>query len=458
MKTQNEIVKHLMGAACLMAAWAGSAAAGVTATQIQQLAQPYVDAGEVVGMTIGVIHGADQTVAGVGKLGKKDPRQAGGDTVYEIGSFTKVLTGLLLADAVKRGDVTLETTLSDLGVQTANDKVGDITLLQLSTHTSGLPRLPHNLTITDPTNPYASYTQGDLNACMKTCALDHDPGTATAYSNLGTGLLGELLAQQAGKTYGELLEERVFKPLGMHDSVLVFTPSMQDRVASPHAAGGVPSHHWDLPVLAGAGGVRSTVNDLMKLVALNLEPGGTLIEPLETAWTIHKKPLTEGDLPGGLGWFVAQDGQTRWHNGETGGFHSIVLVNRQLDIGVVILANTATAEIEKLANDVFMATLGMPVEPRVFTKGVEVPIATMDRLVGEYKIGNRFTFNVTRQDTQLMVQLTGQQPLIVIPESPTLWRYRDIEDAAIRFNVDGKGKVKSLTLLQHGIEQTAKRQ
>lgn len=441
-------------------AWVSKAGAGITAGEIERLAQPYVDAGEVVGMTIGVIHGVDQAVAGVGSFGKQDPRVPGGDTVYEIGSFTKVLTGLLLADSVTQGGLKLQMPLGELGVETSSDTVSGITLLQLSTHTSGLPRLPQNLKIIDPTNPYAAYTQADLIDCMKRVQLDHAPGSATAYSNLGTGLLGELLGQEAAMSYEALLDERVLQPLGMGDSSVQMRAGMRERAAAPHAAGGVPSHHWDFPVLAGAGGVKSTVNDLMRLVDASIHPdkAGELKNAIELAWQIHQPSLKEGGMANGLGWFVAQDGKTRWHNGETGGFHSIVLVNRALKIGVVILANTATAEVETLANDLFKAALGIPVEPRVFEKKVEVPVRVMDRLVGEYKIGNRFTFNVTRQGAQLLVQLTGQPPLVVIPESPTLWRYRDIDDAAIRFDVDAKGRVKSLTLLQHGIEQKAMRQ
>ena len=447
----------------------GNTFAQISAAEIRQLAQPYTQSGQVVGMTIGVLYRSEPVVVGVGKLGRQDPRTPDGDTVYEIGSLTKVLTGVLLADAVTRGEITLDTTLAELGwVATPgprkhggprkDQRPGAITLRQLATHTSGLPRLPQNLALTDLKNPYATYTLADLKHAVAKVHLENLPGDQASYSNLGLGLLGDALAEKAGGRYAEVLAERVFKPLGMSDSAVVATPAMQERLAAPHTSGGEPSSFWDFQALAGAGGVKSTANDVLKLVAASLAPENVSLGPaLALAWRVHQTPLKEGDLASGLGWFVAQDGQTRWHNGQTGGFYSIVLANRELDIAVVVLANTATSEVETLANDVLLATLGIPVEPREFPQGAEVPVAHLDRLVGEYKIGNRFIFTVTRREQQLFVQLTGQPALLLLLDSPMLWRYRDIENAAVRFDVDDQGQVASLTLLQHGIEQTALR-
>ena len=156
--------------------------------RIDQIAQPYLK--HVKGMVIGVIHGEGKPPLVIG-YGANKPD---GDTVYEIGSISKVFTGVLLACLVQEGKLKLTTPVQDLlpdGVRMP----GPITLMHLTTHTSGLPRLPANIAPKDLTNPYADYTFAQMYDFLSTAELNSPVGTKYAYSNLGAALLGHALAR-----------------------------------------------------------------------------------------------------------------------------------------------------------------------------------------------------------------------------------------------------------------------
>jgi CubicO group peptidase (beta-lactamase class C family) len=357
-------------------AWAADA----LKPRIDRLAQPYVDAKIVVGMTIGVVQRGEETVVGFGHFATDHDRQPDGDTVYEIGSTTKVFTGLLLADAVARGRLRLDQPARELLPPEVKMPVrGErtITLQDLATHVSGLPRMPDNFRPADVNNPHADYTIEQLHEFLNGHQLVRSPGEKSEYSNLAVGLLGHLLARNASLTYEELMREQIAEPLDMHDTVIKLNDDLRGRLAPPHLADGTAASNWDIPPpLAGAGAIRSTANDMLRFIAANLKPpAGTLGTAIETAWTIHQPPLAEGDLAKGLGWLMARDGQTRWHNGQSGGYHAALFVNRQIDAGVVVLANTATMEVDQLAEQIIRMLAGATVEPRTFEKPVEADIA-----------------------------------------------------------------------------------
>jgi serine-type D-Ala-D-Ala carboxypeptidase/endopeptidase len=243
--------------------------------------------------------------------------RANGDTIFEIGSVTKVFTAMLLEDAVARNEVALADPIAkylppEVRAPQRNGKV--ITLEQLARHTSGLPRLP-NLNPRDLENPYADYTVEQLYAFLSTLELRHDPGEAEEYSNLGVGLLGHLLARRAGVDYETLVRERILEPLGMKDTVVTLTPKLRKRLAPGHDAELRPAKNWDLPTLAGAGALRSSVNDMMKFIDA----------------VLARKQLD-------LGW--QRYGNILWHNGGTGGYRSFVAIDRTQRIGVVVLSNS----------------------------------------------------------------------------------------------------------------------
>lgn len=276
------------------------------------------------------------------------------DTIYEIGSITKGLTGILLADMAARGELSIHDTLGALLPDGAAypEAIRQITLVQLATHASGLPRLPGDLFVgADQSNPYAHYDAGRLLSFLRgyTAASASGPITPT-YSNLGFGLLGYVLAQKAGMPYEQLLKTRLLDPLGMRDTSIVLTDAQRARLATGHA-GGVAVANWDLTgALAGAGAVRSTAGDMAKLLAALMHPPAT---DLGKAITIALEP--RGDLGAskiGFAWITstAPDGTTyTWHNGGTGGYRTFIGFTGDKRAGIVALTNVGDEGADALA-------------------------------------------------------------------------------------------------------------
>jgi len=221
---------------------------------------------QAVGIVVGVIEPAGRRVVACGNLASGDPRPLDGDTIFEIGSISKVFTSLLLADMVHGKEVALDDPAAKYlpeNVKMPERSGKSITLHDLSTHTSGLPRLPGNLKLKDPRNPYADYSVDDLYWFLSSYELPRDPGVEFEYSNLGGGLLGHLLARHAGTDYENLIKTRITEPLGMTDTGITLSPSMRQRMATGHTAMLAPTANWDLPTLAGAGALRSSANDIL---------------------------------------------------------------------------------------------------------------------------------------------------------------------------------------------------
>jgi CubicO group peptidase (beta-lactamase class C family) len=415
------------------------------ADRVDRLAAPYVEGGTVIGMVVGVRDGEDELIRGYG-AGAPGP-----DTVYEIGSVSKVFTGVLLAALVRDGVVRLDQPVSELlpagaVVPAAGER--RITLVDLSTHTSGLPRMPDNFAPKDPRNPYADYGTDRLLEFLATVKPARAPGAAYEYSNVGAGLLGWALSRKAGKSYEELLAERITGPLGMKSTVVTLTPELQARLAPGHDASGRPEGNWDLPAFAGAGGIRSTVADMMRFLGANLSAGKPLGETLAFAREVRYTPPEQGAHGVGLGWHVSPAG-IHWHNGQTGGYHSFAALDTANGRAVVILADTATGEVDRLGDEIVRALLGEKVEPRRFPREVAVKAEVLEAYAGTYALFGDFKLTVTVEDGRLMVQATGQEKLPVFATSETEFFYK-VADARITFERDAEGKVKRLVLHQGG--------
>lgn len=299
-----------------------------------------------VGLVVGVVENGRPRVVAAGRRGGEGSPAPDGRTVFEIGSVSKVFTTTLLAEMVARGEVALDDPVRRFlpdSVRVPSRGGREITLLDLATATSGLPRLPGNLSPADRADPYADYTESRLYAFLSGYTLPRDPGAAYEYSNLGMGLLGHVLALRAGKPYEELVAERVLLPLGMRDTRIVPTPSMRERLAAGHRADLAPVGGWNFAVLAGAGGWRSTADDMLRFLAAQLSPPpGPLGRALAMARE-PRRPTGRPELRIGLGWHVVDRGgrSIAWHNGQTAGYHSFVGVDAASGAGVVVLGNSA---------------------------------------------------------------------------------------------------------------------
>src|SRR5438270_9722467 len=203
---------------------------------IRQMLSTRVDVQkQATGIVVGVIDSKGPHIISYGTMGLNDKRSVNGDTVFDIGSITKVFTALLLADMAQRGELRLDDPAAkylDAKRVKVPERAGkQITLADLATHTAGLPLRPTNLVSKDPNDKYRGYTADLMYECLSSFALPTDIGTKYEYSNLGYGLLGHVLEKRMGATYSELVESRITQPLEMKDTRIDPTPAMKSRMA-----------------------------------------------------------------------------------------------------------------------------------------------------------------------------------------------------------------------------------
>jgi CubicO group peptidase (beta-lactamase class C family) len=323
---------------------------------LDDLAGRAMRSGRRVGLVVGYRAGGEERVAGYGRVGP-DASKAHGTpdpptslTLFEIGSITKVFTGLLLADLAGEGVVGLDEPLARYLPATAavpSREGREITLGDLASHGAGLPRNPRGMLgrwLRDRHNPFAALSAEDVLEGLARTRLRRRPGGRGRYSNLGAGLLGEALARAAGLPYEQLVRERICLPLGMADTVVEPSAEQVARLAVGHTRRGRPVPRFEVPALPGAGALRSTAADMLRFLAANLDPAGTpLAAQLERAQR-PRLPMARG-VQVGLGWLVVRSpepaGPLLWHNGGTNGFRSFAAVQRDRGVAVVVLSNSA---------------------------------------------------------------------------------------------------------------------
>jgi CubicO group peptidase (beta-lactamase class C family) len=248
--------------------------------EADELAENYVRSPGNVGLVVGLLARDECLWLAYGEMDRGSSRPPDAGTVFEIGSITKVFTAALLAEMAGRGEVRLDQPVAELlppGVRIPSYRGRAITLAHLAEHTAALPRLPGNLwaTATDKKNPYRDYQVAHLHDYLSGAAIGFPPGTGVAYSNLGAGLLGHVLALRAGRLFEDLLAERVLRPLGLADTGITLSADQAARLAPGHTGKGEPTPNWDIPSLAGAGALRSTLAEMLTFLRANLDPPGT---------------------------------------------------------------------------------------------------------------------------------------------------------------------------------------
>lgn len=413
-----------------------------------------------VGIVVGIIDEQGVRIVSHGTLSRTDSTPVDGDTIFEIGSVTKVFTTELLADMVVKGEVKLDDPVAKYlpaSVKIPERNGRQITLLDLAAQQSGLPRLPDNLAPADGTNPYADYTVEQMYRFLSGHTLTRDIGAKYEYSNLGMGLLGHVLTLKAGKSYEALVIERICTPLGMKDTSIVLSTEAKKKLATGHSKMGQPASNWDLPTLAGAGALRSSVNDMLKFVSANLKlDNASLKTAFELAHTARRDAGSGTKI--GLGWHITTryGSEIIWHNGGTGGYRSFIGFDKKSQRGVVVLTNS-----ENDSDDIGLHllqpkyALAKPAAIKV-RQAVPVKAELLTKYVGLYQLNPTFFFSIRREKDHLQVQLTGQSYLNLFPESETKF-FCEVVDAQISFQTDATGKTKSLTLHQNGANQVAKK-
>jgi len=429
----------------------GDGAPRLDENDLRTIAAPVVDGEWSAGLAIGLVQRGDVRFVGLGTTGSGDDAPPPDeDTRFEVGSVTKVLTALLFAAMVHGGEVLEDETLDEVlaGVtlpdaSTAADAEGSgamppavaaRTLSALATHTSGLPRLPADFDPADPEDPYAGIDRAALWRSLASVAPA--PEGTYLYSNLGMAVLGQALALHLGRDFGDALTQRVLAPLDLDDGSIRIAAAPgaggdapgdgsaggpQAVDAQGHFEVGLPTSPWHFDAYAPAGGARASLRGLVALVKAHLHPErhgpfGDVLESVQRPR--HRLPPSAGVSPEGaiaLGWHVDQDGVV-WHNGQTGGFHAFVGLDRARTLGVVVLANTAAPIVDELGRVLLRAAAGESVALQA-PAPAEVSEATLERYVGRYRLGEDLVAEVTRAGDRLLLQATGQPKVRLWPRS-----------------------------------------
>jgi len=436
-----------------------------TVTEIRKVLQQCVDKQNLTpGIVVGVINGNQTHVVAYGVRERGKAGKLDGDSLFEIGSITKVFTTTLLQQMVERGEVNLDDPISKYlpsSVKTPSRGGRAITLVDLATHTSGLPSEPDNLSPRDGDDPWADYTVAQMYDFLSHYKLPRKPGAKFDYSNFGMGLLGHILALRAGTNYEALVASRICDPLKMNSTRITLSPDMKSRLATGHSTVGPTVSNWEIPALAGAGGLRSSVNDMLKFLAANMGQGNS---PLSATMAKTHVPLHRATLglKAGLGWlkFSFFGWEYTWHNGGTGGYRSFIGFNLKEGRGAVVLANEANA-VDDVGRHLILPDTWDSIDnfkaPRQRTVA---PIDTQiyGRYVGKYQFNSNHFMTMTREGDRLMMQDSGPMefPYEIFPESETEF-FLTAVDAQISFVKDKNGMVKQAIVHQDGKNEKAEK-
>jgi CubicO group peptidase (beta-lactamase class C family) len=304
--------------------------------------RPLVQDSASTGIVLGVLEAnGRRRIVSFGS-GGPDTRPLGRRSLFEIGSINKTFTGILLADMANRGEVALSdpvTKYLPATVKVPSRSGREITLLDLATHRSGLPRMNDHVPA-DSSNPYSDFTVQELYDFLSHYELPRDIGAEYEYSNLGFGLLGHALGRAAHASYEPVLRSRILEPLGLRATTAHPTGELAAWSTKGHDAKGNLMHPWDATdAIAGAGGLRSDVDDLLVYLAANVRAGGSLGAAIRSS---HIKRQNESvDQGVGLAWSIRRLGDRTviGHAGGTGGFVSFIGFDPDRRVGVVLLAN-----------------------------------------------------------------------------------------------------------------------
>lgn len=340
----------------------------------------------------------------------QDAPRIGPDSAFEIGSVSKTMTAALLARLIADGEASLDDPLADYlpaGTPVPAFEDQPILLRHIVTHTSGLPALPARMPVTDPADPYAALTDQALLASLGDVTLTRAPGAQFEYSNFASMLLSYAVARRAGQPFETLIRTQLFAPLGMEQAYIADRPDGV-RVAAGHLPNGHETAAWTFPAdLAGVGGVRATLEDMVRYTQAQLGQR-EVAATVRTALQMTRQPVSETP-PMAMHWMIAPlaGRQVLMHEGGTGGFSSLVGFDPARGRGVVVLSDTALTALGGLGNlgaHLLDASVLLGKPRRVATPPAEL----VDGLVGSWRLENGLQVELARKGDTMTLHPAGQ--------------------------------------------------
>ena len=424
-----------------------------------------------VGIVVGIVEPGRQRIISHGtfaiRQGTSDARNVDGDTLYEIGSVTKVFTSLILADMVRRQEVKLDDPVAKYlpdHVKVPSRGGRQITLVDLATHRSGLPRMPSNYSENGPDDPHAVYSEDQLYAFLSSYQLERDIGAQFDYSNVGVALLGLALSRRAGVEYGVLVRERVLAPLGMTSTGFPVRPEHRERLATGHTNQYwmTPAPEWNLTTLAAAGSLRSSAKDMLSFLAASLGmTGGSVADSLKAM--LAKRYDVSDSTKIGLGWFLRTDRGTEvvFHNGGTFGYQSFVGFAPKERMGVVVLSNNGSGEgVSDIGRHILNPQLPLRRVRVPSREPVSIESQGLRAYAGRYALAEGRVWTVRADGNRLFLEKSGEPEFEIFAQGNHQF-FLKTADAQVTFEFDKASPERAQELVMRQVwlnkRQRAKR-
>lgn len=387
-----------------------------------------------VGMVIGIISPGGTRILSEGYVDENGLKKPDGNTVFEIASVTKVFSGLLLAQMVNSGEVKLDDPIAkylpkDVTVPSGSEQ--QMSLLDLATHTSGLPFMPD---ITAESNR-------DLYRYLSTCRLNAEIGKAWDYSNTGYWLMSEGLSKKAGVSFEEALQKRILAPFELSSTNFSLTQAMKTNLAPGYDASlqkaplmvDVPNYK----LMPAAGLLYSSVNDLLKLLAVSMGQIKNEVSPAIQLSTSVSRSIS-GNKQQTLGWIILEKNNERliYHDGISFGYASCIMFNPKSKTGVVVLSNQA-ADVSDIAHHILDPAFPLAHPKTEKRIKIKLNASRLSNYVGKFQTEDSEIFIVTLRDETLWLESPSDWGIPVLkihPENDTSF-YMDELPMKIVFDV-----------------------
>jgi serine-type D-Ala-D-Ala carboxypeptidase/endopeptidase len=411
-----------------------------------------------VGMVLGVLEADGTTrIVSYGSPGLQ-AKPLGPKSVFEMGSVTKVFTGILLADLVERKKVALDDPVQKYlpaGVKMPTRGGKEITLLDLATHRSSLTRMPTNIQAA-ANDPYPKYTIPEMYAYLNGHQLRRDIGSEYEYSNIAVALLGHIIELVNGKPYETLVQETILRPLGMTSSSTQIG-NVREWLTVGHDEGGLAAQYRGWEALPGMGALRSTAEDMLKFLAANVGPPHNRLERVMRL-SHEPRAVVSPNADIGLNWQTTKYGTQRivHHGGNTQGFSTYAAFDPDANRGVIVLANRASTAVADIAHH--LLNPNVPVAGAAVAERIQVDVAEsmLRDYAGDYELSPMTSINVTLENGALFAQATGQNRFPIFPESQSKFFAR-VTNLQLSFTRDSERKVTGLVVHQGGRDRPARR-
>ena len=368
-----------------------------------------VDSGENKSIIVGIYNNGERSFYAYGLPYDNSPYKVSENSIYQIGSVTKVFTSLLFAQLSHLNEITLEDKVGHYFPEKYNQHLffKNITFRDLLSHTSGLPRLPTNLKIMDVYNPYEGYKKEQLESYISSLEKNLPQLGTYGYSNLGYAILGYVISNLKVKTFNQILKDNVLYPLHLENTFFYASRLLPHHVTKGHVRGKeVPD--WDFEAFQAAGGMYSSASDLLKFIIFNIQKD-VLKKAIETTHKIYVDDTNIDGLKVALGWHILSD--VFYHNGETGGYASFIGFHAKKNIGVVVLTNS-----KRSVDDIGFSLLFDNYKLPPILKSIVIDKDELNKFVGRYYVNEDMDIIIGQYENILTFRVSsGGEEVKILP-------------------------------------------